>query len=138
MRLSWWRRSMEPRELLEEVKRRIVSNPFNYNQNTFCGTVCCVAGHIDCVVNGAEVHNARPARSSFRVVDNEATAALGEASSPWLFGQVRDALEEDDAEDDPDYWPLDLSIKYVDADGAEERAAVACEAIDRYLAQRKL
>jgi len=133
---------MTPREILEQVKARIIAHPETYNQNSFCGTECCIAGHIDVIINGLEAHNARGSDGSWmKMVEDIEQVALEAIKEPspktWLFGQA-EPDEEDNYEDDPDYWPLDLSQEYYEAETTLERSKVACKAIDRYLEERGL
>lgn len=127
------------RGLLEEVKRRILAHP--YDQNDFCGTACCIAGQIDCVLNGEMVHNARGGKiDAVDTIEKLALEALGEKHTTWLFGCINAEEDEDDYgyEADDANWPPDLSIEYEDATTPEYRALVGCKAIDRYLEQRGL
>lgn len=139
--------AMSPREILEQVKTRIMADPESYNQGSFCGTQCCIAGHIHIVVEGMKKHMALQKwiwREAINEIDSVATAALGETESPWLFGQINtdadDNYYDDDYYDDDNYWPQDLSIEYGQYDQCDylERAMVGCKAIDRYLEQRGL
>ena len=131
---------MSTRELLETVKQRILEHPGDYDQATFCGTACCIAGHIDVVLNGLHAHVMRPFKSKGADrpdVEQIAMDALGETETLWLFGQPRAEFDDDDHEDedDPDFWPLDLSREYNSA-GLSGRAKVACKAIDMYMEER--
>jgi len=130
-------------ELLTKVKERIIAEPACYDQDGFCGTQCCIAGQIDCVLNGVEVHKARGANSSASdEVETIALRALGEPSRMvWLFGPICETEDDDDDDDeDRDWkWPLDLSVEYNDAltkDDYAGLAQVGCKAIDRYIEQR--
>ncbi len=141
---------MTPRELLEQVKQRILADPKSYMQTSFCGTQCCIAGHIDAIINGAEFHNTRITRQTFASaieeierLDND---ALGETDPPWLFGTInaRDArdkrisvaegeayvLEKEAHVRESSYMRYELTL-----DG-EGRVKVGCKAIDRYLEER--
>lgn len=61
--------------LLLEVRDRILAHPENYNQGSFCGTVCCIAGHMVFAADGKYVEH-EPAdgflMSSYRVRDRAA------------------------------------------------------------------
>lgn len=132
---------MTVRELLEEVKVRITADPSKYNQNTYCDTACCIAGHIDVILNGPEKHVSRGIKTQEAImqISDIALEALGEPEDIWLFAQPRSLSEEDDdEEDDPDLWPRDLSVEYENATTAAGRAAVGCKAIDRYLEEKAL
>jgi hypothetical protein len=37
--------------LLRKVAKRIKENPENYDQMTYCGTTCCIAGHVGIILN---------------------------------------------------------------------------------------
>lgn len=132
---------MKVLELLEEVKRRITADPGAYNQNTYCGTACCIAGHIDVILNGPEKHVSRGINTQDAItqISDIALEALGEPEDIWLFAQTNDDPDEWDDEDlSTDCWPSDLSVEYVQARNAAERAAVGCKAIDRYLEEKSL
>jgi hypothetical protein len=136
---------MTVREILEEVKRRIRENPESYTQQSFCGSQCCIAGHIDAIINGLEFHIARTQTQSTRnaiieEIERVANSALGETDSPWLFGEVNSDESENDPDDEQcaEYWPLDLSIAYDSESTPEGRAKIGCDAIDRYLDERGL
>lgn len=132
---------MTPREILEEVKRRIVADPGIYNQDTFCGMQCCIGGQIDVILNGLEAHNARTRdRDGVTFIANQALVAIGEESPVWLFGQTNTDVADDDIdeEDQNDYWPNDPSINYESSETPAERALVGCQAIDRFIAERVL
>ncbi len=135
---------MTVREILEEVKRRIRENPESYTQQSFCGSQCCIAGHIDAIINGLEFHNARTQtqspRNAIDEIERVANSALGETYSPWLFGMVNSDESENDPDDEQcdEYWPLDLSIDYDCEPTPEGRAKIGCDAIDRYLGERGL
>lgn len=136
---------MTPREILEETKRRVLADPTTYSQDSFCDTPCCIAGHIDIIVSGLKVHMGRKAtwRENIAEIERVALKALGEPESIWLFGQPKSYQDESDDEEDEqeldsDYWPLDLSISYDQAEGPKGRARVACAAIDHYIRERGL
>jgi len=128
------------RPLMEEVKRRLMLDPDRYDQNIFCGSPCCIAGHIDTLVNGLNAHLGHATGETITA----ACIALNEASPIWLFGATLDnemcekLLEHGEATvaPDPDSWPADLSLRYLDAQFPAEQAAVACDAIDRWLAEK--
>lgn len=135
---------MTPREVLEAVKLRIAADATSYDQNTYCGTVCCIAGHIDIVVNGETAHLARSnynndnGNSSLEVQE-AAMIALGETGVPWLFLALNWAAVSDYFKEDSLLWPLDLSREYVAAgNNAPARVTVGIKAIDRYIAERGL
>lgn len=39
-------------EALQYVARKIVAHPEEYEQRSFCGTACCIAGHLDALRSG--------------------------------------------------------------------------------------
>ncbi len=131
---------MTPKEILEEVKARITEKPGDYNQKSFCGTGCCIAGHIDVVVNGLEKHLSRSDDTvvswldSVKAIESEGLKALGlpEGEHIWLFGSIDSGINEDEHAD-PDYWPSDLAFEYETARSADERAVIGGKAIDRYI-----
>lgn len=139
--------TLTPREILEKVKERIMAEPLNYDQRDFCHTACCIAGHIDVILNGSEVHAKRTSSNGgISQIDGIATAAIGEIESPWLFGTIKPECEYNEEGDDGepeqwdassgDYWPPDLSDEYVDAGRGPSRSLVGCKAIDRYMKER--
>lgn len=46
----------EVKKILSWVKRKILAHPELYNQGSFCGTECCIAGWIDIKANGEDLH----------------------------------------------------------------------------------
>jgi hypothetical protein len=135
------RNEVTPREILEEVKRRIVADPGIYNQGTFCGMQCCIGGQIDVILNGLEAHNAHTRdRDGITFIADQALAAISEESPVWLFGQTNTDVPDDDVPEDElsEYWPNDLSVNYESAETPAERALVGCQAIDRYIKERGL
>lgn len=78
-------------EILREVEKRILRRPDKYDQTTWCGTSCCIAGHIAIVAGAKSVHkdsvtvrfgNKKYAAYSF------AMKALGlkwTGVNPWIF-----------------------------------------------------
>lgn len=107
---------MTPREILEAVKDSIRKNPNTYNQEDFCGTTCCIAGHIDIIVNGVEAHVKRP----FAEIPEVAARALGLDDEPWLFGVD---------------WEVGPPLPNPYTGSPKQRAEAGCAAIDRYLAE---
>jgi hypothetical protein len=107
---------LTPRQVLEEVKRRITKD--NYNQENFCGTVCCIAGHIDCVVNGEEEH----AKHSSGDVLHAADIVIKNdfSNSTWLFSWAY-------------YWPEKAKQEY-----CRDPVYGARIAIDMYMEERDL
>lgn len=134
---------LTPRQILEEVKRRIVADPNSYNQNSFCGSICCIAEHIDVIVNGLLAHEMRVDRDGWKKaiedIENVGNQALALDCPTWLFGQPDPHQDEDDfCTDQSDTWPLDLSLAYNNSDDKAERVGVALEAIDRFLSEQAL
>jgi hypothetical protein len=108
-----------PRTILEEVKRRIVADPASYNQQNYCGSVCCIAGHIDILLRGSRAHKESSDKNPC-MIWIVAEDFIGERD-PWLFSGVES-------------WPHDLGLAWDN----EDHVAVACRAIDRYIAERGL
>jgi hypothetical protein len=48
------------RQLFQIAKARILKNPAKYDQRTYCGTPCCIGGHIDIVLNCLRKHREAP------------------------------------------------------------------------------
>ena len=115
-------------------------HPDQYDQNTFCGTTCCIAGHIDAVVNGLNAHLEHGTSGTI----SAACIALNESGPIWLFGSTLDnetcekLMERGEATAAPDLssWPPDLSLQYLDAQSPAAQAMVGCAAIDRWLEEK--
>lgn len=111
------------RELFERVKTSMRENPLNYNQSSYCGAVCCIAGWIDIEANGMRAHLGREICTAPTEVLEAACEAIGEVP-PWLFGLATS-------------WPSDLrDAYYVRNQTKRALVEVACLAIDRYLDER--
>ncbi len=67
------------RRLIEHVKEQLT--PANYDQNTYCGGECCLAGHMDMALFGKEKHF----RSSPMQIVRRVKRALGLKKVPTLF-----------------------------------------------------
>ena len=115
------------RNLLTWVKRQIRAHPRKYNQGSFCGTPCCIAGWIDIRLNGEIAHQLREkhdfwgAASTIAAIAN---AALGVKEQPALFES---------------YWSGYLhkaTTAMQAARNARERAEAGCLAIDLYMKRR--
>ena len=143
--------AMTPREILEEVKRRITKAPETYSQTNFCGTPCCVAGHIDCILNGEEEHERRNLglwnwlqdrnfEATHGEINKIAASALGVQVDHWIFNGIDEKLnaDDDDSVESSYFWPYDLNLAYNEADDSAERAKVGVMAIDRFIKERGL
>lgn len=64
--------------IMQKVKSAIRRDPDSYDQMNFCGTACCIAGHVDLVANGrvAVARHQEGVASGFEVV-GLAAIALG-------------------------------------------------------------
>jgi len=123
------------RDRLEWVKAQITAHPRKYDQGNFCGSVCCIAGWLDVHANGSKVHADRmkPVGEEDHIDAEERASEevevigkkeLGVRVDPWLFSP---GFEE----------RVKLSDAFYEALTPKARAAVACQAIDTYLKERK-
>lgn len=106
------------RERLEWVKAQITKCPEKYDQSSFCGTPCCIAGWLDIKMVGVREHMEADARNVWR----DALAALGIpefAATPWIFR--------------PNFFGSDKFQEFFRARNKKQKARVACRAIDAYL-----
>lgn len=112
---------LTPREILEEVKRRIAAKPESYDQHEFCGIRACIAGHIVAV---AKRH---------KVAEKRGTAYAAGTS-------IKDEMGEDCHLFEASWTKYpDLARLYRTAwmeDDYSRMAAVGCKAIDRYMKER--
>lgn len=112
---------LTPREILEEVKRRITAKPESYEQETFCGSPCCIAGHLLAVVRR------RKSGMATGLPGVMAADILGAKDDyPWLFTAIWVGR--------PTLHNAYSRAKYK-GDHAG-MAAVGCKAIDRYMKER--
>lgn len=109
------------RVLLEKVKIAVTAAPEKYNQGSYCGSACCIAGWIHLIEKGPKAH----AKALNRSVVDIACKSLGltEGNFPWLFAADFSGCQS-------------ISKQYLEANGPKEEAAVACKAIDRYMKER--
>lgn len=78
--------------LLRRVRDRILANPKKYDQDRWCGTECCIAGHI-AVEAGAKLakrHGLYYFKLDGNLMDDSniqsfAERALGVTDTPWIF-----------------------------------------------------
>ncbi len=105
------------RERLTEVKRRITANPDSYDQAEWCGTACCIAGHL-CAVVGR-----RLGPDEAYIAASVGNDAIGTAFGPWLFNASFS------------YGPEHIrELARADRQGGGRiRPETACAAIDAYL-----
>lgn len=83
---------LQMKNLLSQVKERIKATPTQYNQTTYCGTNCCIAGHIDVILCGPKEH----AKKDSYHVRRFASQALGldrndvpDLFSPEWMGNIK-------------------------------------------------
>lgn len=105
-------------KILTWVKERITANPDQYDQNNWCGTRCCIAGW----VCSYEVGLRGPLLTE-QTVNNSVVST----ASQTLFDRFFPNLFKPDAADDTRF-----SIH-----GDRAHAQGGCNAIDRYLEERK-
>jgi hypothetical protein len=122
-------------ELLKEVAETILNNPAKYNQENYCGTSCCIAGHAmliakpDLEIDGIKVQNITEhnfndmAWQKQQEFLNEAQKLLDINDSQWenlcnTFG---------------DNWPFPFREKLQAAKTKKCRAKVAYERIMHFI-----
>jgi hypothetical protein len=113
--------------LLTAVKHYIRLHPEMYNQDSFCGTACCIGGWMFTLVTGL-----KPWTVTGSAVSEFANWCLtGEDDAlPWLL-TTKTTVE------NRHMWPVDISRKYLDAgDDMRKRAEAGCEAVDRWMAEQ--
>ena len=110
--------------LLLEVRAAILAKPETYSQEWFCGTAHCIAGHAVAIADPALWLNCRDG-SDFdsKEVSNRATELL---RLSW----------DQDARlcSFPSTWPNRLRDRYLAATTDRERAEVAADRIDHFIA----
>lgn len=109
---------LTPREILEEVKRRITAKPESYDQGDWCGTTCCIAGHIVAVCNLKKVGRYDTPYVAAELIQDP------NIEEPWIFECP---------------FPGNLGRSYAAAYPSKDyprMAAVGCKAIDRYMKER--
>lgn len=112
--------------LLTAVKHQIRLHPDEYNQNSFCGTACCIGGWMFTLVTGLatwEVVGGKVSEFASWCLTGSDDVAL-----PWLLTTTTD-------KENRHMWPVDISKKYITGD-ARGRAEAGCEAIDRWMLEQ--
>lgn len=126
--------------LLQKIKRRILRRPDTFRMDHWnCGTAACIAGHA-CAMNGqvvdrrgwvynslAEAKKVFPRRTP---IDAEATRHLG-----ITFSQFRSLCEWDSDAQVP-YWPEPFRSRFKKARLRKDRAKIAADRIDRFIATK--
>lgn len=99
---------------LLRVAAKIIKHPELYNQENWCGTACCIAGHL-------------APKSNTWTAESEAKKLIFEDGyeDVWLFGTTYFD------------WPRDLAIAYNSAKTPAGRSRVGVRAINRYLRERR-
>ena len=73
------------RRLMRMTRDRILDNPSQYDQGEYCGTVCCIAGHMDILMFGRKAHSASR-NNAFEIVRRVCDAmGIDRRSEPDLF-----------------------------------------------------
>lgn len=114
-------------ELLLKVKEAILADPKTYDQENWCGTACCIAGHAVAIAQPSLYLGARDGMGGgAAIVYDAANLALD------LYGYEFDKLCASG-----DNWPEPFASEYCEADAAGDagqRAAVAARRIDHFIA----
>jgi hypothetical protein len=113
-------------ELLQRIKASILAEPDTFRMDTWsCGTAHCIAGWA-CVLAGQRVVNPEAFAVSQRLENGEL---------PNEFAQKVLKLPGDGMNlFDVVCWPTEFEERYNEAQTRRERAAVAAERIDAYIA----
>ena len=123
------------RAILKEVANRIEEHPEKYNQTSWCGTACCIAGHIVFSQGAKRIKGSddsvKVKTSEFSIpVKDLAYQMLGfpnSASIPW---DIIYLFKPDPAI----YWANDRwQAKWRNAKTGQERANVAANYIRKYI-----
>lgn len=112
-------------ELLQQVKEAILAKPEKYDQDTFCGTECCIAGWALTIANpvlGAKLVPGTP-QLSWDVLWSAARQSIG--LTPLQMGNLCGCAED---------WPSDFAAQYDAATTPEGRARVGAARIDHFIA----
>ena len=124
--------SNESIKLLRAVKAAILAQPEFYNQNAFCkgdvcNTTCCIAGWLDFVKNGKDVHAEHAARgATFDWWENGAE----------ILDQYRTGVETLFAI--PEDLPASFALKFREANGdMKKEARVGAKLIDWWIATNR-
>jgi hypothetical protein len=119
--------------LLLEIKAHILAEPDKFRMDTWtCGTAHCIAGW------ALELRG-------FKIVNPTAWAAMQTVEGGGSPGHVAARLLDLQSEDDygemssdrlfiDDYWPEDFAERYGNAESRQERAIIAAERIDHFIA----
>ena len=99
--------------LLKAVAERIIARPENYNQNQFCGTVCCIAGHV-ALMTGIDIDPYKDYFSSLRKIQQLLELTNKQWGDLCLFAF---------------YWPKEFADKWENTVEPAGRAQVAYDRI---------
>lgn len=118
--VTWTVKTQTPKkDLRERVKEQIRLHPETYNQSTFCGTECCIAGHAGILLGDRSEPHLDAQNWHGRMIAWKAKMAdeLGVESELFMCG---------------DMWEGTLGEEWDKSVSQEERVEVACRAIDYY------
>jgi len=129
--------SKETIEKLRIVKEAILAQPEYYNQEGWvssiesCGTTCCMAGWVDFIFNGKEVHERR-AKKLYDPCDSSSGADEWSMVTKKALGLSLDQVH---SLTSTSYgWPGDYGFKYRDATTRKQKSKVAAARIEHFIA----
>lgn len=120
---------------LRKLAKFVRTNPSRYDQNQWCGTKACLAGHAAILagIKDAEIFNGARSEgrrlSSGTLIDTKAAIWLGinDAEADRLFDTVSSVPMSRDA------WPQRFCERYRRARTAKTRAKVAADRIEHFI-----
>lgn len=114
-------------ELLQQIKARILAEPDAFRMDTWsCGTAHCIAGWA-CALNGLTVKNPREHATAQTLTDGRYPGDVG-AKLLGVRTPIADRLFMVSA------WPKQFALAYLDTASRAERAQIAAERIDHFIA----
>lgn len=125
--------------LLRKVKDQILAHPTKYDQGEWCGTACCIAGHLAVAAGAVPVRRTGYDGSKFFTGDVKfegetvgaatlASRLIGESKEyPWLF-----AADLQNGDTNPPVGAPELN----EDDSPAVKAAKGALAIEMYIQQR--
>lgn len=123
-------------ELLEQVKARILAEPEHFRMDTWsCGTAHCIGGWA-IALKGLVVVNPRAVHGCYQdvVVYGETLSAMSVATELLDLDNAADGITEAERLFITEYWPGVFEAAYRNAETREERAQIAAERIDLFVA----
>lgn len=120
--------------LLRKVERSITSAPGAYDQDNFCGTACCIAGHallLTETVDMAPVSQLFPTKHGQPLWDANGIRTTWYGLAAEVVGMSQDSAGILFCP--ADRWPLPFRMQYELARGGKARACVAVRRIEHFI-----